>query len=536
MKTIPVDLNNLDAVSDAIREALEHEHATPKEIARTLLLVEEITIKFHMCMPDAPVQATVARRFHTLSVSLSAEGDDRNPIAETEDWSAGTEDYYRTLILRSNKELLNYHRAEGRNVVTILVHTSEANYVKRSLIGMVSGLVLGALLHWVVPGSVSDWVDTNIFTVFQTIFLNAIALMAVPAVFCSVVNSITSLSSLSDTGRMGSRIMILYTTTTLLAIGIGFALSIPAFHQGVLQIGDYGTDAVHQIANPSLRDKIIDLVPENLIAPMMDGDILQVLILAAVTGAAIGILGSKVEPLRVFIAACNHLFQMIIALVALLVPFLTFVSIASLVVRYGLRTVPTILILALVELVGCGLMFLLYALMVRTIGRLPAKPFLRKVGRFFSRTNPQASSGEYLPKVVHLCTSRLGISERVASFSAALGSAVNMDGSAIHLVVCGILMVKMFGGAITLHTVFVIGFVAFVLSAGASAVQNSGMVSVSSLATTLGIPYSGLGVLFGVDQILDLTRTASNAIGDVAVCIIIAKLENELDVETYQAL
>ena len=91
-------------------------------------------------------------------------------------------------------------------------------------------------------------------------------------------------------------------------------------------------------------------------------------------------------------------------------------------------------------------------------------------------------------------------------------------------------------GAITLHTVFVIGFVAFVLSAGASAVQNSGMVSVSSLATTLGIPYSGLGVLFGVDQILDLTRTASNAIGDVAVCIIIAKLENELDVETYQAL
>ena len=77
---------------------------------------------------------------------------------------------------------------------------------------------------------------------------------------------------------------------------------------------------------------------------------------------------------------------------------------------------------------------------------------------------------------------------------------------------------------------------AFILSGGAAAVQNSGMRSVSSLALLMGIPPTALALLFGVDQILDLTRTASNAIGDVAVCIIIAKLENELDVETYQAL
>ena len=532
MKSYEIDLQNLDAVSDAIRADLEQERASQKEISRTLLLVEEIAVKFRECLPDAQIQAQVTRRFRTLSVRLSAAGEDRNPIAEAEDWSAGTEDYYRTLILRANKALLNYQRSEGRNIVTILVHAKEKKYVRYSVIGMLGGLVLGAILHWLVPSGVSEWIDWNIFSVFQAIFLNAISLMAVPAVFCSVVNSITSLSSLSDTGRMGSRIMILYTFTTLLAITVGFALAVPAFQHGVLQIRDLGA-GLSKIADPSMRDAIINIVPENLLAPISDGDITQVLVVAAITGTAIGILGNKAEPLRVFIAACDSLFQTIIALVALMVPFLTFVSMASLMLRYGLHTLPTVLVLMVVELVGCGIMFLLYALLVRTVGGVPARPFMRKVGRYFRHVNPQASSGEYLPKVVQLCTTKLGISERVASFSAALGSAVNMDGSAIHLVVCGVLMVRLFGGMITVHSMLVIAFVAFVLSAGASAVQNSGMVSVSSLASTLGIPSLAIGLLFGVDQILDLTRTASNAIGDVAVCVIVANREKELNHMEY---
>lgn len=534
MNSYDIDLQNLDAVSDEIREDLLREHATGKEIARTLLLVEEILVKFHMCMPGAQVQVRTARHFRTLIVQLSAAGEDHNPIAETEDWSAGTEDHYRTLILRANKALLSYQRSEGRNIVTITVHTREKNYVRYSVIGTVLGLALGAVLRWLVPSNVSVWIDWNIFSVFQSIFLNAIALMAVPAVFCSVVNSITSLSSLSDTGRMGGRIMGLYSLTTVLAILVGFLLSVGMFRHGILQIGDLGSQGLQEGVAHSVRAKLMDLVPENLLAPVMDGDILQVLLVAAITGVAIGLLGTKAEPLRVLIVACDSLFQTIIAIVAMLVPLLTFVSVASLMLRYGVQTMPTILLLIGVELLGCFIMFLLYALLIRLIGRLPAAPFIRKVGRFFRATNPQASSGEYLPKVVGLCTNQLGVSERVASFSAALGSAVNMDGSAIHLVVSGVLMVHLFNGALTPNTIFTIAFVALILSAGASAVQNSGMVSVSSLATTLGIPSSGLGLLFGVDQILDLTRTASNAIGDVAVCLIVANQEHEVDSAAYK--
>ena len=132
-----------------------------------------------------------------------------------------------------------------------------------------------------------------------------------------------------------------------------------------------------------------------------------------------------------------------------------------------------------------------------------------------------------------LCTNQLGVSERVASFSAALGASVNMDGSAIHMVVCCVLMAQLFGVDLTVNTMLLIAVMAFVLSGGAAAVQNSGMLSVSSLAMMMGIPTTALALIFGVDQILDLTRTASNAIGDVAVCVIVANKENELDMEIY---
>ena len=132
-----------------------------------------------------------------------------------------------------------------------------------------------------------------------------------------------------------------------------------------------------------------------------------------------------------------------------------------------------------------------------------------------------------------LCTNQLGVSERVASFSAALGASVNMDGSAIHMVVCSVLMAQLFGVKLTPNTMVLIAIMAFFLSGGAAAVQNSGMLSVSSLAMMMGIPPTALALIFGVDQILDLTRTASNAIGDVAVCVIVANKENELDLETY---
>ena len=532
-QTFAVDLLQIDQVSRALSEALRAERATEKEIRQTLLLVEEITVKFSLWDPEAPVTATVSRRFGKLSVLLSAEGPEHNPIAETQDWAAGTEDYYRTLILRANKDLLSYQRADGHNVVAIHVHTEEKNYVRYSMVALLSGLAIGAVLCLTLGDGAKQWLDTNIFSLIQEIFMNAMAAMVVPGVFCAVVDNITSLSSLSDAGRMGGRIIRLYAMTTVVAIVVGFLLAVPTFFNLIPASVHLGNADGMLFQDPNLREFILSIVPQDLVQPILTGNMVQVLFLAVIAGIAVGLLGNKAEPLRRLIDSLNQLFQTAIALIALVVPLLTFVSITSLVMRYGAQPLPLIALLILVELVGCCIMFLFYNSMIAIFGRVKPGPYARKVVRFFSRVNPRASSGEYLPKVVGLCTGKLGVSERVASFSAALGASVNMDGSAIHMVVCSVLMAKLFGVELTVQIMLLIGMTAFLLSGGAAAVQNSGMLSVSTLAVMLGIPTSGIALLFGVDQVLDLTRTASNAIGDVAVCVIVAKEENEIDMDTY---
>ena len=532
-QTFDVDLLHIAAVSEALREALRAERATDKEVRQTLLLVEEITVKFSECMPGAPVTARVQRSFGKLSVSLSAAGPEHNPILETQNWSAGSEDYYRTMILRAHKHLLNYHRVEGRNVVTIHVHTEEKKYIVYSFVALLAGLVIGLLMHVLFPADTVEWLEANVFSLIEQIFMNAMAAMVVPAVFCAVVDSITGLSSLTDTGRMGGRIMRLYSLTTALAILVAFALALPVFTHllpdGIL----LGATNDAFFAAPGLREFILSLVPVDLVEPILSNNMPQVLLLAVVTGVAMGIVGEKSEPLRRLIAALNQVFQTIVAIIALVVPLLTFIATASLAARFAFRPLPMILLLGLVELAGCTIMFLIYNLMIRVFGGVKSGPYARKTLRFFRRVNPRASSGEYLPKVVGLCTNQLGVSERVASFSAALGASVNMDGSAIHMVVCCVLMAQLFGVELTPNTMLLIAVMAFVLSGGAAAVQNSGMLSVSSLAMMMGIPTTALALIFGVDQILDLTRTASNAIGDVAVCVIVANKENELDMEIY---
>lgn len=534
-RNIDVDFNNLGAVNDALQDALKNEHATDKEVRQTLLLVEEITVKFLMILPDTPVTATVTRKFGKLVVRLSAPGEEHDPIAETQNWAAGTEDYYRTLILRAHKHLINYHRLEGRNVVTILVHAEEKKYVWYSLIALISGLALGAFLNLVTSTNTLDWLDRNLFSVIQAVFMNAMAIMVVPAVFCAVVNSITSLSSLSDTGRMGTKIMALYSFTTIVAILVAFLLAVPVFSNFIDAVPTLGVVGESTLTNPSPREFIINIVPTTLLTPIENGNMVQVLFLAVIVGIAMGLLDEKVEPLHRLIESLDNLFQMMIHLIAMVVPVLTFVSTASLVGKYGLKPLPIIGLLVLVEFVSCGLMFGVYNTLILVLGKITPRPYAKKVLKFFSHTDPQASSGEYLPKVVGLCTGKLGVSERVASFSAALGASVNMDGSAIHMVVCSVLMAQLFGVDITSHSMFLIGFTAFILSFGAAAVQNSGMLSVSSLAMMMGIPTTAITLLFGVDQILDLTRTANNAIGDVAVCVIMGKQENELDMEEYQS-
>ena len=173
--------------------------------------------------------------------------------------------------------------------------------------------------------------------------------------------------------------------------------------------------------------------------------------------------------------------------------------------------------------------------MILLVTGLSPLPFLLKISSYAKVPFLAGSGGSALPQTVNFCSKRLGIQSRLASFTASLGATVNMDGSCIHLVLCSMMLARMYGLQMNSHFYFTIIVAVFIISMGASAVQNSSIISLSSLVVMMGITPNALGMLLGIDQFLDMFRTASNVIGDIAATVVVAFWENAIDTGTYSS-
>ena len=528
-------LATLGEDSEQLEAYLRQHRADDKEIQTALLLLEEISVRFLEHAPEVPVRIRVRNRFGSISVVLEQEADEYNPISEIKDWSTDSEDYFRTLIFRANAEKLDYARQNGSNVVLAKVRKPKYHMMVLALTMLVAGVVLGLILVNTLSSERAAFIDYQVFDTIRTMFFNALGMLIVPMIFCSVVTTIAGLSSLSDTGRLGGKAIRTYMTTTLMAILVGFGtafLLLPKeLPEAVQSIATGHTGTQTSLLG---RDMLLGLIPENLVAPITGSNILQIMLLAVFVGIALGVLGEKIQILNTLIRDLTHLFQTLINLVAMFMPLVTLVAMASLIITVGTPVLPLLAQLVVTELIALLVMWLLYSLQLIVHGLSPV-PFWKSMPGFFKKTGLPNYSGAYLPYSMDLCTRQFGVSPRVSSFTTSLGATINMDGACIHFVLCSVLFARMYGVAFDWRMIASIALAVFILSLGDSAVQNSSLISMTSILTMLGIPTSALGLILGVDQFLDMIRCGSNIIGDLAGTLTIGKSEGEMQVEQYKA-
>ena len=527
-------LETLGDVSVELQNYLREHRTEEKDIQTTLLLVEEISVRFLEHTPNVPVLVRVRNRFGNITVILENEAEDFNPISEIKDWGTESEDYFRTLIFRANAEKLDYARQNSRNVVHIKARRPKYNMMILALSMLVVGTLLGLLIVNTMSPERAGVIDYQVFDTIRTLFFNALGMLIVPMIFCSVVTTIAGLSSLSDTGRLGGKAMRTYTMTTLLAILVGFGtafLLLPKEFSSSVQSIAAG-HAVDEAPDLLGRDVIIGLIPKDLIAPIQNANIFQVMMLAVLFGVALGILGEKIKVVSQLIEDLTRVFQVLVNMVAAFMPLVTLVSMASLIITVGLPVLPLLLQLVGAEFFALLVLWLLYSAQLLLSGLSPA-PFWRAIPGYFRKTGLPNYSGAYLPHSMELCTRQYGVSPRVASFTTSLGATINMDGACIHFVLCTILFARLYGVELNSRMLIAIAIAVFILSMGDSAVQNSSLLSMTSILTMIGVPTSALGLILGVDQFLDMIRCGSNILGDLSSTLTIAKSEQEVDLEKY---
>ncbi len=402
----------------------------------------------------------------------------------------------------------------------------------RILIGMGGGFATGVLLNLFGGSLVEEYLVEGALHIGGAIFLASLKLLVVPLVFVSLVCGTAALDDITKLGRIGGRTLALYLMTTAIAISLALLATI-AVRPG--DGFDLRTDVsfVAQQA-PSLTETLINLFPTNPVRAMAEGNMLQIIVFAVLFGLAVTMAGS---PGKRVLALFNDLNGVILRLVMLLMtmaPYGVFCLIAKV---FALQGFSAILPLARYFFVVLAVL-LVHALvtypgLLRFLGGLNPVTFFRKMRDPLVLAFSTASSNATLPVTLENAERRLGVHNSIASFTIPLGATINMDGTAIMQGVATGFIAQAYGIDIGPTGYLMVVLTATLASIGTAGVPGVGLIMLAMVLRQVNLPVEGIGLIIGVDRLLDMVRTAVNVTGDCAVTCIVAKSEGRLSSEIY---
>ncbi|TMP08746.1 dicarboxylate/amino acid:cation symporter [Pseudoalteromonas sp. S3178] len=390
------------------------------------------------------------------------------------------------------------------------------------LIGMIAGIFAGMLL-----GSNAEYIKP-----IGQLFISAIKMLIVPLIFCSLIVGVTSMKDTTKMGRIGIKSIVFYLATTAVAISIGLGLGI--FFEPGAGLNMVATTVADAKPSTSLMNTIVGLVPKNPVGSLASGNILQIIVFALSLGIALNLIGEKGEPAaKVFESLADAMYKLT-ELVMRLAPYGVFALMAWVSGKYGLDVLlPLIKVIGLVYL-GCIIHILvLGGGFVGLLGKLNPQRFYKGIIEAQVIAFTTTSSSGTLPASIKCATQNLGVSRTVSSFVLPVGATINMDGTALYQGVLALFIAQAFGVDLSTTDYLTIIATATLASVGTAGVPGAGLIMLSLVLTTVGLPLEGIAIVAGIDRILDMARTTINVTGDLMVTLLIGKSEGELDIAVY---
>jgi Na+/H+-dicarboxylate symporter len=387
------------------------------------------------------------------------------------------------------------------------------------ILGVIVGTVMGP--------------NAEILKPLGTLFVNAIKMLIVPLVFFSLIVGITSMQDTSKMGRIGLKAIVLYLGTTAIAITIGLGLATIFTPGAGLDMVAVSTDTVMP-DTPTFVQTLLNMIPANPVGALAAGNILQIIVFAIGLGISLALIGEKADPaIKLFESLAEAMYKLT-ELVMKLAPYGVFGLMAWVSGKYGVDVLlPLAKVIAVVYLGAIIHVVIFYSGMISIVGRLNPVRYLK------SLTNPAAvaftttSSSGTLPATIKASREELGVSKGVSSFVLPLGATINMDGTALYQGVCALFIAQAFGIDLAASDYITIILTATLASVGTAGVPGAGLIMLSLVLTTVGLPLEGLAIVAGIDRILDMARTTVNICGDMMVSLLVAKSEGELNKGIY---
>ena len=402
-------------------------------------------------------------------------------------------------------------------------------------IALIAGALTGVILYFAPENKViNDYFINGLFYIVGNGFIRLMQMLVVPLVLCSIVCGSAAIGDTKTLGKVGVRTLLFYVLTTALAVAVailvaniinpGVGVNITNVEQVETTIGE----------SSSFSETILDIIPTNPLESLATGSMLQIIFFALLLGVILAKLGERVETVTNFFAQFNSIMMEMTTIVMQVAPIGVFCLIARTFATLGFDMfIPMLKYMAAV-LSALGVQcFIVYLGLLKVFTGLNPIKFIKKFLPVMGFAFSTATSNATIPMSIDTLEKEMGVAKRISSFTIPLGATINMDGTAIMQGVAVVFTAQIFGITLGMPEYITVIATATLASIGTAGVPGVGLITLSMVFSSIGLPVAGIGYIMGIDRILDMTRTAVNITGDAVCTTIVANQNKALDKEKY---
>ena len=391
-------------------------------------------------------------------------------------------------------------------------------------IGMAFGILAGLAFAFAKLGSfTTEWIKP-----IGTIYVNLLKFLVVPVVLFSIADGVISLKDLKRVGSVGLKTFVYYMCTTALAVVVGLLL-VNLFKGSFTPLPSTEIEGLAYEAKdaPSVMSVIVNIFPDNLFKPMVNADMLPVIVISIFLGAGCLAAGEKGEKIGEFINYAQAVVMKIMMMIISFTPIGVFCLMTDVVAVNGPQIIGKLALIIAVAYIGyIAHVVIVYGLSVKFLSKMSPFAFFKGIAPAMITAFTTTSSNATLPVNIECCN-KMGAEPEISAFVLPLGATINMDGTAIYQAVCAVFIACCYGIDLTLGQMAMIVLTATLASVGTAGTPGAGMIMLAMVLTSVNLPVEGIALIAGVDKLFDMGRTTLNITGDATCAMWISRLERE---------
>ncbi len=396
---------------------------------------------------------------------------------------------------------------------------------------MLLGILVGHFYRMYHPDQADYENFANNIQILSDIFLRLIKMIIAPLVFATLVVGVAKVGDFGAVGRIGIKTILYFQFATLLALALGLIL-VNVFEPGhVMNLPLPPADATSGVAKsaPTLKEFITHVIPKSVVEAMANNEILPLVIFSLFFGVAAASLGEKAKSMVHAFDTVSHVMFKVTNYVMLFAPFGVFGAIAAVVAKQGIGIISGYIYLIACFYFGLIIFGIVILGSICFALKIPFFKLLNHVKEPILLAFSTASSESAFPKTVE-ALEKYGCSNRIISFVLPLGYSFNLDGSIMYMTFATVFIAQAYGINLSIQQEITMMLMLLVTSKGMAGVPRASLVVIAGMLSAFHIPEGGLLLLLGIDQLLDMGRSATNVIGNAVATAVVSKWEGELNV------